>query len=369
VSSSRPPRRLAGPFPRDAEDLGGDWLSTALGLAPDEQHRTEVSQIGHGRGHMGSAYRMRFLHDDARHPARSLVVKLPAPDGAARDTAERGGLYEREVRFFLDVAPRTPLRVPTCYAAGYAADGGFALLLEDLGGAQEIDQVVGIDLPRAHRVLQQLADFHSAWWESPQLDDMAWATRHTDEHRVANLTSILRQGWPRLVDALQDQLPHGCGPAGQDMADLLPAAFGVLAHAPQTLLHGDARLDNMLFEPDADAPAAILDWQSVSRGSAAVDVSFFLAQNLPASELQQHGDELLRTYHRRLADAGVAHDLHELRRAVSLALPLTFAVASSLFVLADVQEPRTRDLAAAMAQRALTAAEVFGHPRDLLVGV
>ncbi len=366
VSRHSSPRLLRAPFPRGSEDLTGAWMAEALGL-DDPAGRAEVTRIGAGRGHMGSAFRVRFP-DGAARPAMSFVVKLPAAEEAARDTADRGGLYEREVRFFTDVAPRSPLRVPRCYAAGHQDGEGFALVLEDLGAATEIDQLTGLDVDRARGVLGQMAEFHAAWWGADELDEMTWATRHTDEHRVANLTRILREGWPRLTSELAEQLPAGCHQAGADMADLLSEAFGALAAEPQTLLHGDVRLDNLLFEGPTE-PAVILDWQSVSRGAAAIDVAYFLAQNIPGSDLAAHGDELLDGYRMELVRRGVEQSPEQLRRAVALAMPLTFAVAASLFVVADLTEPRTRDLAAAMATRAQAAVEHFGHPRDLLVGV
>lgn len=368
MTLSDPPKLLTAPFPAGAEDLAAGWLPAALGLVPGPRHRTEVARVGEGRGHMGSAFRVRFLSDEPDHPARSFVVKLPALEGPARQTAERGGLYDREVRFFLEVAHRSPVRAPRCYAAGYEEGRGFALVLEDLGEAAEIDQVTGIDPVRSGGILDQLADFHATWWGAEALDTMSWATRHTDEHRVTNLTHILEEGWPRLTAELHDRLPQGCHESGADMAEILPEAFRALSHEPHTLLHGDVRLDNLLFD-GADGPASILDWQSISRGPAAIDVAYFLAQNLTPADLATHGDGLLRDYQRRLADSGIDYPWLQLRRAVSLAMPLTFAVASSLFFLADAGEERTRDLAAAMAGRALAAVKLFGHPRDILVGV
>ena len=368
MSSIGVPRLLAGPYPCGSEDIGGDWLPVALGLEEPNRHRTEVTRIGEGRGHMGSAFRVRFLCDHPDHPAPSFVVKLPAEEGPARHTAEQGGLYKREVRFFLDIAHRSPLRVPWCYAAGGADGAGFALVLEDLDQASEVDQVIGLDFDTAKGILLQLADFHAQWWDSADLPAMTWATRHTDEHRVSNLTGILAAGWPRLTTALHGRLPEGCHAAGADMAELLPAAFRALADEPQTLLHGDLRLDNLMFE-GPNRPVAILDWQSISRGSAAIDVAYFLAQNLPADQLRLQGENLLEVYVQRLRECGVERSVEQMRRPMALAAPLTFAVASSLFVVTDASEERTRELARVMATRALAAVELFGHPRDTIVGV
>lgn len=350
---------IAPPFPVDGEGLGGDWLATTLGLDEQTAHEVHVTRIGVGRGHMGSAFRLSFAcrHDD--HPAESVVVKLPALNSAARETAERGGLYLREFRFFDEVAPRDTIRAPRCLAAGYDAKAGFALVLEDLGHAHEVDQLVGLGDEHAVLLIEQLARFHAAWWASPALESMTWATRHTDSHRVENLTELLRVGWPRLCTELAEELPPDAQRIGMAMMERLPLAFRALDAEPQTLLHGDLRLDNLLFEQsNAPCEAVVLDWQSVSRGAAALDVSYFLAQNLPPEVIASHGDKLLEHYSAELSRFDIGYPAAQLRRSVSFALPLAFAVAASLFVITDTDE-RTRELARVMAARAITSAEVF----------
>ncbi len=364
MTQVQPPLRIPLPFPRDGRELGGDWLPRILQLPDVLAHSVAVARIGEERGHMGSAYRLTFECDHVSHPARSVIVKLPAPDAAARETANRGGLYVREFRFFDELAHRTAVRAPRCFAAGHSANDGFALVLEDLGGAREVDQIAGCDLAHAKTVLAELAAFHASWWDQPALAEMTWVTRHTDVHRVDNLTRILRDGWPRLCAALADRLSPDALQSGNAMTDVLPRAFRALEAEPQTLLHGDVRMDNLLF----DDWVVLLDWQSLSRGACALDVAYFLAQNIPVDDLDVYGEELLASYQRGLADAGVAYPMRRLRRAISLALPLSFAVASSLFVVADAEGARTRELATAMAQRSIAAIAHFGHPQQTLSG-
>ncbi|RBM21824.1 hypothetical protein DI005_08560 [Prauserella sp. PE36] len=362
MTQHRPPLPIPAPFPRDGRELRGDWLPRVLQLPDVPAHSVAVARIGEDRGHMGSSYRLTFECEHPSHPARSVVVKLPAPEAAAREAANRGGLYVREFRFFNELAHRTAVRAPRCLAAGYAEPDGFALVLEDLGAAREVDQVAGCDLAHAKTVLAELAAFHASWWDRPTLAEMTWVTRHADEHRVENLTGILRDGWPVLCEALADRLPPDALEVGRAMAEALPTAFGALAAEPQTLLHGDVRLDNLLF----DEWVVLLDWQSLSRGACALDVSYFLAQNIPAADLEVHGEELLAGYQRGLAAAGVEYSTERLRRAIALALPLSFAVAASLVVVADAEAERTRELAAAMAVRSLAALKHFGHPQQML---
>ena len=69
----------------------------------------------------------------------------------------------------------------------------------------------------------------------------------------------------------------------------------------QGLMHGDYRLDNMLFgAAGADRPLTVVDWQTVSWGPALTDLSYFLGCALPAQDRREHYDALLRAYHEAL---------------------------------------------------------------------
>jgi Ecdysteroid kinase-like family len=75
-------------------------------------------------------------------------------------------------------------------------------------------------------------------------------------------------------------------------------------------VHGDYRLDNMLFgEAGAERPLTVVDWQTVSWGPARTDASCFLGGALPANERREHYDVLLGAYHSALgADSPLTLD-------------------------------------------------------------
>jgi hypothetical protein len=110
-------------------------------------------------------------------------------------------------------------------------------------------------------------------------------------------------------------------------------------------------------------PVVLLDWQNVSRGPAIAELGYFLAQNLTAEHFETHLDALLETYCLELAAHGVEGVLPaRLRAGLWQALPITFAVAAAMFVMADLTRPRALELAAVMAERAVSAA----HTLDLV---
>ena len=56
------------------------------------------------------------------------------------------------------------------------------------------------------------------------------------------------------------------------------AINAVLSQRKWTLIHGDLRADNLLFDANSVAPkSVILDWSWAARGHAAVDVAFLVS--------------------------------------------------------------------------------------------
>ena len=76
------------------------------------------------------------------------------------------------------------------------------------------------------------------------------------------------------------------------------------------LVHGDYRLDNMLFgQPGADRPLTVVDWQTVTWGPAMIDVAYFLGCALADDVRRDNYDALLGAYHDALGrDAPLSVD-------------------------------------------------------------
>lgn len=62
------------------------------------------------------------------------------------------------------------------------------------------------------------------------------------------------------------------------------------------LLHGDYRLDNLLFDPDKTS-VTVVDWQTITVGLPARDLAYFLGTRLETSLREKMEPELVKVYH------------------------------------------------------------------------
>src|SRR5690606_22311234 len=80
----------------------------------------------------------------------------------------------------------------------------------------------------------------------------------------------------------------------------------LFAHGERTaVVHGDYRLDNLLFPAADPTGVAAVDWQTVSMGPPARAVAFFLSTSLEVDDRRRHEADLVAAYHRALARHGV----------------------------------------------------------------
>jgi hypothetical protein len=111
----------------------------------------------------------------------------------------------------------------------------------------------------------------------------------------------------QLYAGFVERYGNRIAPQHRAVCDRLVASFDAylsadeLLRGPQGLVHGDYRLDNMLFGlPGADRPLTVVDWQTVSWGPAMTDLAYFIGCALPVPARRSHADELMACYHRAL---------------------------------------------------------------------
>ncbi|MCW3125066.1 MAG: hypothetical protein JWO03_724 [Bacteroidetes bacterium] len=80
----------------------------------------------------------------------------------------------------------------------------------------------------------------------------------------------------------------------------------ITMNQPQTVLHGDSRIGNMMFPSAPDRGRYVMiDWQAARRGRAAFDLAYFLILSLPADQRQLLEPPSIDTYYHSLTGKGV----------------------------------------------------------------
>lgn len=248
-------------------------------------HIDETQRIGDGLVGMNLRVALTPVNSPASAAVpRSVVIKLPSPDETSRATGMALRNYEREVKFYNEVAPTVDIRVPRCYHADWnAADGEFVIVLEDLAPAGQGNQVTGCSVDHAWTAVLELAKLHGPRWGDPELGDIEWLSRRSSADDSAMLAMMWAMMWPGFMATYGKYLSGEATDLAQRFAGRV-AAWVDGRDSPLTVTHGDYRLDNLMFATQAGGyPIATVDWQSPGHGPAMGDVSYFLgAGPLPA---------------------------------------------------------------------------------------
>jgi hypothetical protein len=312
-------------------DLTAAWLTAAIG-AGDITDFT-VERIGTGQ--MSECYRVQPTYADTAPSSdrpSTVVLKVAATDPMSRQTGMTLGLYEREVCFYRDIAPRLQGPVSSCYHTGFDASSGiFDVLLEDANPAVVGDEIRGATTAQAQIAVTELARLQGPLLGDATLADAPWLNRDTPINQA--LIAALHAGF---VDRYGDQI----APQHRMVCERLVGGFdGYLAEEAAAdrihgLVHGDYRLDNMLFGADgAVRPLTVVDWQTVTWAPAMTDLAYFLGCALPVEDRREHYDALLDDYHRALGpDAPITlADVREGVRRQSF-FGVMMAIVSSMLV-------------------------------------
>ena len=308
----------SGPPPVVSEpsELTPDWLTQVL-RSPTTGDDFAVTAAGCtpiGTGQMGASFRLELTYaGEAGGLPATMVAKLPSPDPSLRSMA--AGAYRTELGFYRDLADTVALRTPQWHHAAISDDGAsFVLLLEDLHPARQGDQIVGSTPAEAARAARSLAGLHGPRWCDPSLHDLAWVAPIDAEG-----ADLLGQVTVSAVQVFAERFADRLDPDDVVLLGQVAEVMGAwILGRPERFapVHGDFRMDNLMFFPDADVldtsgdggpgrDLATVDWQTVGVGLPARDLAYFLETSLDPELRRAHEGELVGEYHRVLLTFGV----------------------------------------------------------------
>ena len=239
----------------DAEALGR-YLAQAL-PGPGAAEPLQVERIR--GGHSNETFFITRGREQwaLRRPPRGPL--LPTAHDVAREYRVLRGLAQTNV----------PIPRPILLCEDSAVIGAPFYLMERVQGV-----VIRASLPEAFateearraigfEVIDRLADLHAADWQAVGLGDLGKPQGYLERQ--------LRR-WTGQLDASRNR----------PLPDLDAVTAWLQAHLPEspaaTVVHGDYRLDNLMFAPDLPPRVvAILDWEMATLGDPLADVGYLLS--------------------------------------------------------------------------------------------
>jgi aminoglycoside phosphotransferase (APT) family kinase protein len=346
-------------IPRYPGDVTPEWLSTVLSERHPSVKVSDVDVVAIGTGQTGATYRVtaRYLTDPGDLP-QTFVIKLPAQDDTVRDRVVIG--YRSECAFYASVADRVQVPTPQCFYCEITEDAmDFALLLADQAPAVQGDQLAGCGEQEARLAVNALAGLHAPSWCDPVwLDFPGLAFRRPDAAGAGGMGEVARMSAEITLEKLGERM------TAEDR-ETFRTAMGLVEpwllaeYNRFALLHGDYRLDNMLFDPDRTR-VSVVDWQTLGVGLPARDLAYFTATSLNSRLRASIEEDLVADYHRALSDCGVAdYDRQTCWRDYRLGVLQAPLISALGFAFAATTE-RGDDMVLAMLSRGCQAIRELG---------
>lgn len=294
-------------WPREAAAVSAAWLTECLRETGMLDGGTRVAHVGWekiGTGQVGDTARFVLTYEGPRPGPASLAGKFASADPTSRGTAAAFGLYRKEVGFYRELLGETAIRSPRPLAARISDDGAdFVLLFEDLGPARGGNQLDGCSLQDAREAIRQAAALHAPTRGHPGVLAADCLVPRPEA------MALLRQLYPQAQATFRDRYEGLLEP------ELMAVCEGLAAEADRyfgrepsdpCLVHGDFRLDNMLFDVRGGAePIAVVDWQTAAIGNGLTDIGYFLGCGVGNALRRAHETELLDLYCEEMSERGV----------------------------------------------------------------
>jgi phosphotransferase family enzyme len=288
----------------DLGDLRADRVGAALieaGATAVHPDRAEIESIDDGAGFLSTLARVRLAWPEPGDGPASLIAKLPTTIPANQEIVDRFDYDRREAGVYRDLRPWERAPAPRALAQAWddTTRRGW-LLLEDLGDHRAGDGIAGATDTEARATVTALGIWHATFWNDPRLAALDWLPESTNP-LIAGYGRIFDVTWGMCIDRLGG-VDHSLGAAVREARGWFDTAVREFASGDRTLVHGDARLDNLRFGEDG---AVLLDFQLAAHGRGVYDVAFFCAGSLDTEARRRLEPELLEIYRSTLADHGI----------------------------------------------------------------
>ena len=300
-------------IPKRTERITSKWLNGVLrnsGYLKDFTIESISREPwGVGEGFLSDMARLTITYDKASPDLpKTMIVKMPTTFKTAKAVALQYNMFEKEIRFYTEVAPKSSIRVPDLIYSDYDLETKkFILILEDCSRYELVDQIKGLNYDQTKQAIISIADFHARWWDAPDLFSFAWMFKSWDETSTSYIDTF-RDSWDLAVksEVFLELLPEGGRKIGEKVYKHFPGLINDIRFKNLTMIHFDYRADNMFFDyENSDNPIITIDWGSLLVGRGIMDIAYLLALSIKIDSRRQIEKEMITLYLKRLKERGI----------------------------------------------------------------
>lgn len=314
------------------------WMQKVLHAANVDAARvsmTNIEPIGHGN--LSETVRVPIIYNaNAADQINSVICKLSSTHPMATQIDAIFGVYGREAETYKTLSNSPDVNAPRAYFVGLNTAGdSLNLVLEDLSGKTRAgDQISGCNEKDALATIDSLAGLHAKYWGKDELKNAPWLFARKDKGKLQEesfhtSTTLFRQRFDgKIAPEYLEKMDRFKGHVERWTKDNVFS---------RTLIHGEPRVDNILFE-DADegVKAWMIDWQFTDFGSPMFDTAYFLAGSMNAQDRKKHEEQFIARQQTAIAKVDPAYTLEIARHEYAASLP--FALFTTVGAVGAVPE-------------------------------
>ncbi|MDG1197415.1 MAG: phosphotransferase [Actinomycetota bacterium] len=275
------------------EDISIEWLNSMFAESSDQVVGFRCNSVGTGQ--MGANIRVELEWKSESVPS-TVIMKFASNDKKTRATGIQTGAYEKEIRFYSEVSHLVDVALPKIYRAEIIpGTADMVLVMEDLAPMEQGDQLVGSTFEQAQVAVREAARLHGSTWDSDSLSSKDWLTKRKSSD-IGDFVALVHQLFSSFFSRYKGDVSKSAIDVGNNF---LPLIHKWLRTAPDPicLTHGDFRLDNLMFDMEAERALVVVDWQTVSFGLGISDISYFLGSGLRPALRSQYEKILVQEYY------------------------------------------------------------------------
>jgi thiamine kinase-like enzyme len=176
--------------------------------------------------------------------------------------------------------------------------------MEDVSSYRMGSQVEGATVEECELCIDFLINLHASFWN--QLNGISWLPNMSGSDNAKNMALGCEAGWPQLQEIFGNFVPDNIEAERERYLEAVPRLQTQLDQHPTTLIHGDFRMDNMLFgqAPEHDS-LLVVDFQGPLKGNGIHDVAYLLSHSAKTEVRREHERNLIERYSSGLINAGV----------------------------------------------------------------